>query len=46
MKDYGNMENCKDMKSITLHDETIEVYIQVLNVNFSSYAADVPKVQS
>jgi hypothetical protein len=33
-------ENYKDMKSITLHEETLEVYLQVLNVNSSSYAVD------
>jgi hypothetical protein len=34
------------MKSITLDEETLEVYLQVLYVNSSSYAADVPGVQS
>jgi hypothetical protein len=27
MKDCGNTENCNDMKSLTLHDETLEVYL-------------------
>jgi hypothetical protein len=40
MKDCGNTENCKDLNSITVHEEKLEVYLQVLNVNSSSYAGD------
>jgi len=37
MKDCGNAENCKDTKSITLHEETLEVCLHVINMNSSSY---------
>lgn len=36
LKDCGNKENCKDMKSITVHEETLGVYLQMLNVNSCS----------
>jgi uncharacterized lipoprotein len=40
MKECGNTENCKDKNSTTLHEETLEVYLQGLDVNSSSYAVD------
>jgi hypothetical protein len=46
MKGCGNTENCKDVKSITLHEETLEVYLQFLNANSSSYVTYVPREQS
>jgi len=46
MKGRVNMGNCKDMKSITTHEETLEVYLHMLNVSSSSLRCRFPMVQS